>query len=405
VSPDEARLPALISVLTLAASLGAANIHYSQPLLPGIAHDLGVSLGMVALIPSASQIGFAFGILLILPLADMLERRRLIVIMHLAVAVALMMSAFAPNRGILMIGALLIGLAGVGPQLLTPFAALLTPPAAQGRAVSRVLSGVLMGVLVAKIVGGLVAQGIGWRALYLFAAALMVATAAYLRFALPVSAPVAPPTYRELIGSIVTLVREEPQARRHALYGALTFAGFLGFWSTYALYLYEAFGYGPGIAGLFGIAGIAGSAAAFLAGKQIDRGHFVICCVIAAALIVAGFAILLFGSGHVAGIVIGVLFLDGGVGLSHASNQSAAFKLRPDARGRINTVYLSGVFFGGSAGSFISAMLYQQWGWSAVCLFGGASALTLGALALTAPKFVAGASAHSFAASDEAISA
>ena len=263
---------------------------------------------------------------------------------------------------------------------MTPFAAVLAPKGREGAAVGMVLSGILGGVLISKLIAGLVTEGIGWRAIYWAASVLMLALAGLLSVLLPQSRPTHRPRYSELLLSSFRLAREEPQLRRHALYGGLTFASFMTFWSTYAIQLKLTFGFGAGIAGLFGLVGLAGAIAASVAGRQIDQGRFRFICSSAAALMITGFAILMVGANSVVLIVLGVLLMDFGAGLSHAANQSSAFALRPDARGRVNSVYMSGYFLGGAIGTSIATLAYASGGWQATCLFGaGCAAVILAA--------------------------
>lgn len=380
-----APIPGIVRLMAVAGGLGAANLHYSQPLLPSIAASLGVDIDRIGFLPATTQIGFALGILVVLPLADMLERRRLIVTMLVLIAVAMALHALAPTPGIAFAAAFLVGLFGVTPQLMTPFAALLAPKGREGAAVGMVLSGILGGVLVSKILAGFVTEGVGWRALYWCASAAMLLLAVVLAIKLPLSRPAFRPRYGELIRSTLRIAREEPALRRHALYGGLTFASFMAFWSTYAIYLNEAFGYGPGIAGLFGVVGLAGSVAASLAGRQIDRGRFTFICIGAAALMIAGFVVLIVGAASVFWIVVGVLLMDFGAGLSHSANQSSAFALRPDARGRINSVYMSGYFLGGALGTSLATLAYASGGLRLTCTLGAACAALILACELVVP--------------------
>ena len=378
-------IPAVIRLMAVAGGLAAANIHYSQPLLPSIAASLGVPIDRIGFLPATTQIGFAIGILIVLPLADMLERRRLIVTMLVLIAAALAFQAAAPTAGIAFAAALLVGLFGVTPQLMTPFSALIAPKGREGAAVGMVLSGILGGVLVSKLLVGFVTAGVGWRALYWGASVAMLILAAVLSRYLPMSRPSPRPRYADLVGSTLRIAAEEPALRRHALYGGLTFASFMAFWSTYAIELKEVFGYGPAVAGLFGAVGLAGSVAASVAGRQIDKGKFGLVCMTAAALMIAGFLILILGAASVVGIVIGVLLMDFGAGLSHSANQSAAFSLRPDARGRINSVYMSGYFIGGAVGTSLATLAYAAGGWPLTCMFGAACAGLMLALEVFAP--------------------
>ncbi len=370
-------VPRIVRLLAASAGLAAANIHYSQPLLPNMARSLAVPVDRIGFLPATTQIGFAAGILVVLPLADLLERRRLIGVMLVLSAVALALQAAAPTSAMAFVGALLVGLFGVTPQLLTPFAAVLAPKGREGAAVGMVLSGILGGVLISKLIAGGVTAGVGWRAIYWAASAAMLLLAVLLVLLLPESRPAQRPRYSELLLSTLQLAREEPQLRRHALYGALTFASFMTFWSTYAIELYQTFGFGAGIAGLFGAVGLAGAIAASVAGRQIDQGRFRFVCSAAAGLMIAGYVLLMVGAHSVALIVVGVLLMDFGAGLSHAANQSSAFALRPEARGRINSVYMSGYFLGGAIGTSIATLAFASGGWPATCFFGAGCAAAM----------------------------
>jgi predicted MFS family arabinose efflux permease len=377
VNQSAAAIPSVVTLLAVAGGLGAANLYYSQPLLPSIAVDLGIPIGQVGFLPATTQIGFAIGILAVLPLADMLERRRLIVTMLVLIAAALAIQATAATAAVAFAAALFVGLFGVAPQLMTPFSAVLAPKGREGAAVGMVLSGILGGVLVSKLLAGFVAAGAGWRTLYWAASAVTLVLAAVLRVYLPKSRPAPRPSYVELLRSSARIAIEEPDLRRHALYGGLTFASFMTFWSTYAIDLQDVFGFGPAVAGMFGAVGLAGSVGASIAGRQIDRGRFALICMTAAALMIGGFLILMWGEQSVAWIVIGVLLMDFGAGLSHSANQSSAFALRPEARGRINSVYMSGYFIGGALGTSLATLAYSTGGWRLTCAFGAACAASI----------------------------
>jgi predicted MFS family arabinose efflux permease len=373
-----AAMPREIYVMVAAAGLGAANLHYSQPLLPTIANTFGVDVATIGLLPALTQLGFALGIFLILPLADLLERRRLILTLLIIVALSLLLHAVAWTPGILLAAGFLVGLAGVVPQLLTPFASLLAAPGRAGAAVGLVLSGILTGVLLSKVLAGVVTGGLGWRDLYLAAAIAMLGLAVVLRIILPQSRAEQRLTYIALMATTVRLTKSSRRLRRHALNGGLTFAMFMTFWGTYAIELQERFGYGPTIAGFFGAAGLMGAMGASFAGRLIDRGQFRQTLMLSVALMIAGFCLLLFSSASIVFMVIGLLMLDAGAGFSHAANQTEAFKLDPTARGRINGIYMTGYFLGGAIGTSIATYLVTSAGWWAVCTFG----LTCGALML-----------------------
>jgi predicted MFS family arabinose efflux permease len=368
--PSVVPLPRVVRLMAAAAGLIGANVHYSQPLIPVIALSVGISTDAAGFLPALSQIGFAIGLLAVLPLGDLLERRRLITSTVWLAVGALILMALAPNLPVLMIAAFGVGLFSVAPQLLSPFAADIAPPGRQGQASGLVISGILFGVLFSKIVAGAVAATAGWRWLYAAAAVTLVVLAIVLQRALPESRPTDPPRYLTLMRSLGQLVVLHPRLRLHALLGAASSALFMTFWSTYAVHLSDRFGYGPFQAGLFGVAGIAGSLLAPLAGKAIDRGRFGATVSIALCAILAAFVILLVSGGSWMLIALGAIILDAGVGVSHAANQAAALRLDPARRSRVNSIYMFGYFAGGALGTAAAGLASGQWGWNGVCGFG-----------------------------------
>jgi len=368
-------LKPVLYVMAVAAGLGAANLHYSQPLLPAIAESLGTAISRVSLLPAVTQAGFAIGIVAIVPLADLLERRKLICTLLLLVAAALFLHAAARSVSLLVVAGFLVGTAGVMPQLLTPFASLLAPEGRAGAAVGLVLSGVLTGVLLSKVIAGAVTTGLGWRELYILAGAVSLVLACVLYRVLPQSRAQTKSSYGAILRSSWALFRRQPRLRRHALNGALTFACFMSFWATYAIFLRQEFGWGPDVAGLFGVAGIAGAACAPLAGRAVDRGRFRQVFVFAMALISTGFACLFLAPASIPMMVAGILLVGAGAGFSHAANQATAFSIAPSARGRINSVYMSGYFAGGAVGTLVATQALLRGGWPAVCATGLSFAL------------------------------
>jgi predicted MFS family arabinose efflux permease len=381
---ETARLPGIVTFMAVAAGVAAANLYYVQPLLPAIGAEFHIPEA-AGLLPAVTQAGFAIGILCILPLGDIVERRGLLVTMLVSLACALMLLATAPTPAVLFAAALCVGLVGITPQLLAPFSTVFAPKGMEGAAVGTVLSGVLSGILLSRVAAGLIAQVAGWRGVFATACVLALALAYTLRRVLPESRVETNLTYRQLVASTAQIFREEPRLRRHALYGAATFAAFMAFWSTYALHLHQTFGFGPATTGLFGLAGIAGIAAAPLAGRLVDRGHFRLACIGSAVLMAAGFALLPFASASVVGILLAVLLIDAGAGICHAANQSAALALRPAALSRVNSIYIASYFVGGALGTFFAGTAYAKFGWSGACAVGFTAACVI-LIGETAPK-------------------
>jgi predicted MFS family arabinose efflux permease len=366
--PD--RLPrATVWVLAVGCAVAVANLYYSQPLLATMAVEFRVPEQTLGVVSALTQVGYAIGMLLFVPLGDILERRRLILVMLAAVTVALVAVAVAPGVIWLAMASLVLGVATIAPQLLVPLAASLSGPAERGRVVGTVMSGLLIGILLSRTVSGFVAAQFGWRAMYGLAAGLTIALGILLRLAMPVSRPPAQGlSYPELLGSMAGLVRDEPVLRESCLFGGLAFGAFSAFWTTLAFFLAgPPYDYGSDRVGLFGLVGVAGALAASLAGRLADvRSPRQ---TIGLGLGVSVLAFVLFGmvGEQLGGLVAGVVLMDMGVQGSHISNQTRIFRLRPEVRNRLNTVYMVTSFVGGSAGSALGAWAWARWGWSGVC--------------------------------------
>jgi len=359
----------------MAAASGAtvANLYYNQPLLPEIARTFGVPDHAVGLVPTLTQVGYGAGMLLVVPLGDSHERRRLVLILTGLVTVALLGAAAAPSLAVLALASVAIGVTTCVPQILVPYAATLAPSEERGRAVGIVTSGLLFGVLLSRTFAGLIGEALGWRAVYLFAAGLMVLLGIVLRLELPPSEPAAPMPYRTLLRSLRALAREEPELRLHALLGALTFAALAAFWATLALFLRDLPPhYGPRTAGLFGVVGVAGALAAPLVGRAADARSDRRINAIAIASMLIGFAVLAAAGGSLLGIAVGVVLLDFGAQANHISNQARIFALREEARSRVNTIYMVTYFAGGALGAYGGTLAYTAWGWIGVCAVGAA---------------------------------
>jgi predicted MFS family arabinose efflux permease len=368
---DQALLGRVAWVMAVAAGATVANLYYNQPLLPEIARTFGVPDHAVGLIPTLTQVGYGAGMLLVVPLGDSHERRRLVLILTGLVTLALLGAAAAPSLAVLALASVAIGVTTCVPQILVPYAATLAPPKERGRAVGIVTSGLLFGVLLARTFAGLIGEALGWRAVYLFAAGLMVLLGIVLRLELPPSEPAAPMPYRTLLRSMRALVREEPELRLRAVLGALTFAALAAFWATLALFLRDLPPhYGPRTAGLFGVVGVTGALAAPLVGRAAGARSDRRINAIAIASMLIGFAVLAAAGGHLLGIAVGVVLLDFGAQANHISNQTRIFALREEARSRVNTVYMVTYFSGGALGAYGGALAYTAWGWIGVCAAG-----------------------------------
>jgi predicted MFS family arabinose efflux permease len=357
-----------IGLLAFTAGAVVANLYYNQPLLPEIGRTFGLRNGHVGLVSTASQLGYAVGLLFFVPLGDIIERRKLIVTLLWCVAASLAASAAAPNVGLLGVASFAVGVTTVVPQLVIPFAAGLVDASSRGRVVGRVMAGLLIGILAARVVAGAVGAVAGWRAMFAIAAVLMVGLASALARALP-SEPTRPRVpYPALMRSLVIVAREQPVVRDAGTIGALCFLGFSAFWTTLAFRLELApLHYGSAVAGAFGLVGIVGASAAPLVGRIADRRSPR--ATVGAGLVIVAVAFVLFAAfgATLAGLVIGVILLDAGMQAVGVSNQTRIYRLPAEQHNRLNTVYMVTYFTGGSIGSALGVWAWGQWRWTGVC--------------------------------------
>ncbi|MGD0493349.1 MAG: MFS transporter [Steroidobacteraceae bacterium] len=365
--------------MALATGVAVANIYYNQPML-GIIHRAFPGSAIPGLIPTATQIGYAAGILLLLPLGDLMDRRRLIVGQFLVLALALVLAAWAPTAAGLLAASVVVGVGSAVAQQIVPFAASLAAPESRGRAIGAVMSGLLCGILLSRTLAGFVAAQWGWREMFGLSVPLALSTAVLMAMALPRGQPSARVGYAEALRSLAHLWRHEPRLRIATLAQAGLFASFSVFWTILALHLEgPPFHRGPDVAGLFGILGAAGVFAAPLAGRIADRRGPQLTIWIGAAAVLASWAI--FGLiDTLGGLVIGVVLLDFGVQSALVSHQHVIYALRPEARSRLNTVFVTGMFLGGAIGSAVAIVAWRLGGWSAVTLWGAATAIFVIAL-------------------------
>lgn len=369
------RAPATYA-MAAAAGLAVANIYYNQPMLERIEADLPGSF--TALVPTLTQLGYAAGLFLLVPLGDAVERRRLICMQFALLGVALLGAAAAPNGLVLGFASLLIGLTASVAQQIVPLAAQLSAPDRRGAVIGTVLAGILTGILLSRTLAGFVATHAGWRDMFWLGSPIAFGAGALMWFILPNTPPVSRTAYGHLLMSLGALWREFPALRLAAFTQALLFASFSVFWTPLAFRL-EAppFGFGADIAGLFGIIGMVGILAAPLAGRYADHHGPRPIVMLGAGM--TALAWLIFGLWTaLPGLILGVIVLDFATQSALVSNQHIIFALRPEARARLNTVLMGTMFLGGAAGSAISMVAWWHLGWTGVSALG----LILGAVAM-----------------------
>ena len=363
--------PALILLMSMATGLAVASNYYAQPLLDTIARAFSLSASSAGFIVTAAQLGYAAGLLFLVPLGDMFERRRLIVSMTLLAAGGMLITASSQSLNMMIIGTALTGLFSVVAQILVPLAATLAAPDKRGKVVGTIMSGLLLGILLARTVAGLLASLGGWRTVYWVASVLMVIMALALWRGLPKVKQENHLNYPQLLGSVFSLFTQDKLLRTRALLGCFTFANFSILWTSMAFLLASPpFNYSEGMIGLFGLAGAAGALGARPAGGLADKGKSHLTTTAGLILLLLSWAAIWYGHISVMALIVGILVLDLTVQGVHITNQTVIYRLKPEARNRLTAGYMTSYFIGGAAGSLISASAWQHAGWAGVCLAG-----------------------------------
>jgi predicted MFS family arabinose efflux permease len=361
----------LVVIMAVATGAVVANLYYAQPLLHQVARAFDTGTAAASTVITLTQVGYAAGLLLVVPLGDLHPRRQLVFVTYLLAAAALVLSAVAPSLALFELGAVLTGCASVAGQIMLPLAADLAPPERRGRVVARIMSGLLVGILLARTFSGLVAEAAGWRAIYWVSAALMVGFALVLFKALPGERGRPRMAYGALVGSSLRMLVEEPVVRRRGWHGACAFGAFSVLWTTLAFLLSgPPYHYSNGVIGLFGLVGVGGVLAANLAGKLADARRTMLATVAAEVLLIASFAILVPGKTSLVAVIIGILVLDIGTQGVQITNQALIYEVRPEARSRINSAYMVCYFVGGAVGSVTAGVVMGAAGWGWVCALG-----------------------------------
>ena len=362
----------ILFILSIACGVSVATIYFPQAITLLIASDLHVPAETAALVVTTAQLGYALGLLLLVPLGDRLPHRPLVATLLTLTAAALLVAGQAPTLPVLAAASMVTGFTTVVPQILLPMAAGLTPPERRGAVTGTLFSGLLAGILLARTFGGFLGAHLGWRGPYLVAASVLLVFAVLLGLVLPKTAPTSSQRYPSLLAAAFILFRDEPELRRSALYQALMFGGFTAAWTSLALLLGgPLYGLGGQAVGLIALAGAASVLCTPIAGRLIDRKgpDFVsplafVAAILAAVILLGGW---LGGTAGLLALTAGMLLLDIAVQCGQIANQARVFAVRPDARSRLNTAYMTCVFLGGSAGSWVGVKIYGQWGWPGVC--------------------------------------
>jgi predicted MFS family arabinose efflux permease len=362
---------ALTFLFATASGAAVGNLYWSQPLLEVIGRDLDASSGAVGWLVTVTQLGYALGILLVVPLGDLLDRRRLVPVMMLCSAVALVLCALAPTFPTLLAAIGLLGVTTVSGQILVPLAGDLADPAARGHVVGTVVSGILTGILVSRTVSGLVAAAAGWRAIYAAAAVLAVLLAVLLHRVVPRLPAKTDLRYPALLASVGAVIARERTVRWSLAMGAVQFGTFTMFWTALTFFLSAPpFSYSVDLIGLFGLVGLAGAVAAQRAGRLHDRGLSMPATGLGWVLTLLSFVVGGFAARSVVLLVVAILLLDVAIQSLNILNQARLFAVSHEARSRLNTATVTANFLAGAVGSAAAGLLWSAGGWAAVTAAG-----------------------------------
>lgn len=361
----------VLAMLAVMAGVSVANIYYCQPLLGLIRMELGISEFQANLIPMLTQVGYAAGLLLVIPMGDIYHRKKIVAVCFAVLTLALLAVAFSSSLYVILLAALLIGVCSVTPQIFMPIAALYSKPEYKERNVGIVLSGLLTGILASRVVSGLVGEWLGWREMYVMASGLMLIAGCVVLRVFPDVAPTFSGRFIDLMKTLRGLVAGYPEARINSLRAALAFGSFLAVWACLAFKLKgEPFNAGSDAVGILGLCGIAGALTASNVGKYVRRYGVVKLNRVGMCLMCAAWMVMWIWGDSYFGLVLGVVVMDIGMQCIQLSNQSAVLKLCPSASNRMNTIFMTTYFVGGALGTFLAGSAWQMAGWNGVVAAG-----------------------------------
>ncbi|WP_342652679.1 MFS transporter [Pseudomonas sp. F3-2] len=380
-APPQGLTRAMVLLFAFCCGAIVANIYYAQPIVELIAPDLGLSAQSASLIVSLTQIGYALGLLFLVPLSDLIENRKLMIATAVVAAACLLAAATMQHANGFLLLSLVIGFSSVSVQMLVPLAAHLAPEQSRGKVVGNIMGGLLLGILLARPLSSLIADHFGWRAVFLYAALVMLIIVVLLSLTIPRRVPDARATYGQLLKSLATLLNRHAVLRQRALYQGLLFAAFSLFWTTAPVELARHHGLSQTQIALFALVGATGAIAAPIAGRLADAGFTRRASLMAMMLAPASFLIGLSTPGYsVIGLAVTGVLLDFAVQMNMVLGQRAVYALDPASRGRLNALYMTSIFVGGAIGSAMASALYEHDGWKGVIAFG--AGLPLVALAV-----------------------
>lgn len=365
-------LPRYLKVLiTVGCGVVVANLYYCQPLLGALSRAFGVSEESASIINICSQLGYGLGLFFIVPLGDMIARRRLLIWMHLLAALSLVGAALSSSIQEMYLFSVCIGITSSACQVFIPLAAHLSTNEERGKVIGTIMGGLLTGILLSRTVSGMAAQYMGWQSIYYIAAAMMVMMTLLIIKYIPGEKPAFGGTYHKLMLSLYQLFKAQPVIRESAWIGGCLFGAISAFWATMAFFLEKPpFGYSLSLIGLFGIIGAGGALISPYVGRLTDQKGPFLPMRWGILLMLAGFGILLAGKQGIALVIIGIVLIDMGMQSTHIPNLSRNYALLPEARTRLNTLYMTSFFLGGTLGSSLGSLAWNYGQWTGVCISG-----------------------------------
>lgn len=369
--PSPTLTPSTKYLITIGCGVVVANLYYCQPLLGALARAFHVSEESASLVNICSQLGYGLGLFFIVPLGDMIARRKLLIWMHMLAGLSLVGVGFSRGIGMLYVWSVCVGITSTACQLFIPLAAHLATDEERGSVLGTVMGGLLTGVLLSRTLSGVVAQYWGWQSVYFISAALMgIMTLLVWRY-IPGEEPAFRGTYRALMRSLFRLFGEQPVIRESAWIGGCLFGALSAFWATMAFFLEKPpFSYSLSVIGLFGIIGTGGALIAPFVGRITDRRGALVPMRWGIVMMIAGWLVLFEGKWALGLVVAGIILIDMGMQSTHVPNLARNYALLPEARTRLNTIYMTSFFIGGTLGSSIGSMAWNLARWPGVCAAG-----------------------------------
>lgn len=370
-SEKAALTPGIKYLIAIGCGVIVANLYYCQPLLGEFSRYFGVSEESSSFVNICSQLGYGLGLFFIVPLGDMLARRGLLIRMHLLAALSLIGVGFSPDINWLYVFSVFVGITSTACQVFIPLAMHLADDDERGKVLGVILGGLLTGILLSRSLSGFVAEYIGWQSVYFISAGFMVIMTFLIWKYIPGEAPSFQGTYWKLMVSLFSLFKEQSVIRESAWIGACLFGAISGFWATMAFFLEKPpYQYSLSVIGLFGVIGAGGALVAPFIGKITDKYGPFKPMKAGIFLMLSGYVILLAAKSGIALMIIGIVLIDMGLQSTHIPNLSRNYALLPEARTRLNTIYMTFFFIGGTIGSSLGSIAWNKSGWSGVCISG-----------------------------------